>query len=66
MFAEMYLIDGLQMEASLQSLKIAGCTYLLAIKRLSGDFYISQEALEEVTLYKHNIIALNNVIFCSC
>ena len=34
MFAETYLTDGLQMEASLQKLKLAGCTYLLVIKRL--------------------------------
>ena len=83
MFVETYLIDGLQTEASLQNLKIAGCTYSLAIERLSpppnpkiagkkvvpaierlaGDFYISEEALEEVTSYErhchaqqHNIL----------
>jgi hypothetical protein len=30
-----YLIDGLQTEASLQNLKMASCTYSLAIERLS-------------------------------
>jgi hypothetical protein len=35
MSGEMYLIDGLQMEASLQNLKMASCTYSLAIERLS-------------------------------
>jgi hypothetical protein len=31
-----YLIDGLQTEASLQNLKMASCTYSLAIERLSA------------------------------
>jgi len=34
MFAETYRIDGLQTEASLQNLNIAGCTHSLAIERL--------------------------------
>jgi hypothetical protein len=34
MFAETYLIDHLQTEASLENLYIAGCTYSLAIERL--------------------------------
>jgi hypothetical protein len=89
MFVETYLIDSLQMDASLYNLKMAGCTDSLAIERLypppnpkiagkkvvpaierlAGDFYNSQEAPEEVTLYENlacDIVAFNNAIFCSC
>ena len=35
MFVETYRIDDLQTKASMQNLNIAGCTYSLAIERLT-------------------------------
>jgi hypothetical protein len=49
--------------------KIAGKKVVPAIERLARDFYNSQEALEEVTLYENlacDIVAFKNTIFCSC
>jgi len=82
MFAKTYRNDGLPMEASLQNLKIVGCTYSFAIERLyptsqsknserkcSSFYREARERLEEVTLYKNltrDIVALKNAIFCSC
>lgn len=65
MFAETYLIDHLQTEASLENLYIAGCTYSLAIERLCpppNPKIAGEEAPVEVTLYENlmrDIVVLN-------